>query len=181
MEGISFKFPVIFFSLFLVICGCKQREESPQENSEAKEYIVRKKITIKADRMKVWDALTNPDKTKRYFYNCEVRSDWKPGSPIIFEGQMEGKPLELKGEIIAVEPGTLLKYRLNHHSETAAANVRGYSIVTDFLQEGDSPGETVLQIVDDIGSEEGFEKSEKGWDMVLTGLKQLVEAENMNP
>ncbi len=47
-----------------------------------KEFIVKKKVAINAESSIVWDALTNPEKTKEYFFNCEVFSDWKVGSPI---------------------------------------------------------------------------------------------------
>ena len=42
-----------------------------------KDFIVKKEITINATPAEVWDALTNPEKTKEYFFNCEVHSDWK--------------------------------------------------------------------------------------------------------
>lgn len=28
----------------------------------------------------VWDALTNPDLTQRYWFGTRIESDWKPGS-----------------------------------------------------------------------------------------------------
>lgn len=39
-----------------------------------KKFIVKKKITVNAEPSEVWDALTNPEKTKEYFFNCEVFS-----------------------------------------------------------------------------------------------------------
>lgn len=39
------------------------------------EFVVRKSIAIHADPAAVWDALTNPDKTEEYFFNCRVKSD----------------------------------------------------------------------------------------------------------
>lgn len=35
------------------------------------EYIVKKTIQIKANPEKVWEALTNPEKTKKYFLVAE--------------------------------------------------------------------------------------------------------------
>ena len=46
-----------------------------------KNHVVKKTITIKAEPAAVWDALTNPEKTKRYFFNCRVISDWKSRQP----------------------------------------------------------------------------------------------------
>ena len=134
--------------------------------------VINKTITINAAPEKVWDALTNPEKTKQYFFRCEVQSDWKPGSSIIFKGEpAPGQNIELKGKIIQIQPGQLLKYTVNHSTEP------GYSTVTDVLKYQD--GKTILSISDDVGEtpgvEERIKKSEQGWEMVLNGLKQLVE------
>ena len=139
------------------------------------EFIIRKSINIKGTPAQVWDALTNPQKTKQYFYNSEVYSNWQAGSPITFKGELDGKRIELTGKIIEAVPGKLLKYSLNHVSETKSEKARGYSLVTDTIAEVD--GQTQLNIVDDTGSEEGYNKSVKGWDMVLQGLKRLVESQ----
>ena len=37
-------------------------------------------IKINADKNEVWDALTNPDKIKQYFFGTNANSDWKKGS-----------------------------------------------------------------------------------------------------
>ncbi|RZJ29241.1 MAG: SRPBCC domain-containing protein, partial [Flavobacterium sp.] len=80
-------------------------------------------------------------------------------------------PIELSGTIEKVIPGELLQYKLVNKGKS------GFSLVTDTLTEAE--GKTRLHISDDVGQEEGaekrFEKSEKGWDRILSGLKKLVE------
>jgi uncharacterized protein YndB with AHSA1/START domain len=137
------------------------------------EFTVNKRIVIDAPATAVWDALTNPEKTKEYFFHCGVYSDWKVGSTITFKGHIFIiKEIEMTGKILEIEPGKLLKYQLKNSDGEA-----GTSIVTETLSEEN--GMTLLTISDDVGSEPGakerFEKSEKGWDKVLTGLKKLVE------
>lgn len=143
-------------------------------------YIVRKTIVIKATPDEVWDALTNPEKTKHYFFHCEVHSDWKKGSPITFKGKMFWIiDIEMNGEILDIEPGKLLKYSLkNGRADDAEA---GMSVITDTLTYVD--GQTVVSITDDVGTGEGaekrYEKSEEGWDKILNGLKKFVEENNV--
>jgi uncharacterized protein YndB with AHSA1/START domain len=139
-----------------------------------KEYIVKKKIAIRAEPEAVWDALTNPKKTKKYFFKCEVHSNWKPGSPITFKRTfLFFFEYELKGKIIEAQPSKLLKYTLKNSKSS------GESIVTDTLSY--EKGITTVSITDDVGQEEGAEKrykrSVKGWDMVLKGLKEVAEHE----
>jgi uncharacterized protein YndB with AHSA1/START domain len=137
-------------------------------------YVVKKSITIKAEPDRVWDALTNPEKTKEYFFNSKVYSDWEPGSTIVFKGRMFWIiPFEMKGKIEAVDPGKLLKYTLKNGKGEATTT----STVTDKLTYAN--GETTVAITDDVGQGDGAEKrfnrSKKGWDKILTGLKQFVE------
>ncbi|MBE7169294.1 MAG: SRPBCC domain-containing protein [Williamsia sp.] len=144
------------------------------------ELIVRKQIDIHAAPADVWDALTNPEKTKKYFFNCEVHSDWKVGSPITFKGTMLlVKKIEMNGKILAIEPQKLLKYNLVNDDGTEHPST---SIVTDQLSYKD--GITTLLISDYVGDGEGaedrYERSKKGWDKVLAGLKELVEEANPN-
>jgi uncharacterized protein YndB with AHSA1/START domain len=138
------------------------------------EHVVKKSIDIKARPEKVWDALTNPEKTKQYFFNCEVISDWKEESPITFRGRIFlVKKIEMTGEIIQVEPNKLLKYSLKNSSDHSGT----HSIVTDVMRYHD--GVTTLSITDDVGpgpgAEKRFSRSQKGWDKVLKGLKKVVE------
>lgn len=138
------------------------------------EYIVKKKIELKATPDKVWQALTDPEKTKEYFYNCRVFSDWQEGSPITFKGKLFWVlPIELKGQILRAEPGKLLQYTLKNRKDTSS----NFSTVTDELYYAN--GQTTLYITDDVGQGEGaekrYERSMDGWDEVLEGLKELVE------
>jgi uncharacterized protein YndB with AHSA1/START domain len=136
------------------------------------EYIVKKSVVLKASPAKVWDALTNPEKTKQYFFNCEVFSDWQKGSPITFRGKLFFvKKIEMTGEILKIEPKKILQYTIkNTDSESVSTVTDEINIVN---------GGTVLSVSDDVGqgedAEERFRRSQKGWDKVLRGLKNLVE------
>ena len=145
-------------------------------------HVVMKSIKIKAEPEKIWNALTDPDKTKKYFFNAKVLSDWKQGSQIIFKGKLFWViPFEMTGTIIRVEPGKYLQYTLkNGKKEDAKA---GFSTVTDVLTYDN--GITTLSVTDDVGDGEGaykrMERSQKGWDKVLSGLKKLVEEGRVKP
>ena len=136
-------------------------------------FIVQKQIAINGSPEDVWDALTNPEKTKKYFFHCEVFSDWKTGSAITFKGKIFlVKKIEMTGVILAIEPGKLLKYTLSNGDDSSTS-----STVTDEISTEN--GQTILSITDDVGTgekaQERYEKSEKGWEKVLSGLKELVE------
>jgi len=73
--------------------------------------IVKNTITINAPASKVWDALVNPQQTKKYMFGCETVSDWKPGSPLLWKGVFDGKELvAVKGTVVSIQPEKYLEY-----------------------------------------------------------------------
>src|ERR1035437_1742804 len=114
-----------------------------------KDFMVKKKVAIKAMPSDVCYALSNAEKTKKYFFNCGVFSDWRIGSPITFKGRIFLiKKIEMTGEILKIEHEKLLQYTLKN----SADNSSGSSTVTDELTYDN--GETTLSITDDVGKGE---------------------------
>jgi uncharacterized protein YndB with AHSA1/START domain len=140
--------------------------------------VVKKSIDIVAEPAQVWDALTNPEKTKKYFFNAKVISQWKNGSKITFRGKMFLLiKFKMTGKILEIKPRKLLKYTLANNSDKKNAS---FSTITDKLTYKE--GVTTLSITDDVGKGEGaekrFKRSDKGWDKILKGLKEIVEKTN---
>ena len=139
-----------------------------------KKFTARVSTTIHAPASKVWQALVNPEIIKQYLFNTEVISDWKVGSPILYRGEWEGKPFEDKGEILALEPERLLSS--THWSPLSGVPDRpeNYHTVTYTLtDQGESTEVTITQ--DNNASEEETSHSEKNWQTVLKGMKDLLE------
>jgi uncharacterized protein YndB with AHSA1/START domain len=134
----------------------------------------RSTVTIEAPPSKVWEALTSPRLMKQYFFGAEVVSDWKEGSPIVFRGVWEGKPYEDKGMIKKMEPGR--KLVATHWSPLSGVPdaPENYHTVTYELTPRDG-GTQVTLTQDNNASEEEQRHSEKNWDMVLQGLKNVLE------
>ena len=76
-----------------------------------KPLVVKSIITINAPALKVWDALVNPEQTKKYMFGCETVSDWQPGSPLLWKGSYEGwEMIFVKGIVLDIRPAAFLKY-----------------------------------------------------------------------
>ena len=131
---------------------------------------------IQAPRSKVWRALTDPDEIEKYMFGSRVETDWKPGSRITWKGEYEGKKYEDKGEVLEVERERRLK--LTHFSPTSGdEDVPGnYHTLVYELEEND--GKTHVSLSQDNNkSEEAAEHSRANWDKMLSGLKEVVEAQ----
>ncbi|MDD8018393.1 MAG: SRPBCC domain-containing protein, partial [Bacteroidota bacterium] len=83
--------------------------------------IVQNSTTLNAPISKVWDALTNPQQTKKYMFGCETVSDWKKGSPLLWRMNYEGKELiAVKGSIVDIIPEKVLVYTTIDPNSTIA-------------------------------------------------------------
>jgi len=140
----------------------------------SKKLTAKASISIKADADKVWDALTNPDKIKQYFFGTNAISDWKKGSSLKFTGEWEGKKYEDKGTILDSEPGKLFRYTYWSSMGKLEDKPENYATVTyELAPAGD---ETILNIIqDNVETDESREHSESNWQWILTELKKFVE------
>ena len=50
------------------------------------EKLITRILFLNASLLEVWDALTNPEKTRHYMFNREVSSSWEPGEAITWKG-----------------------------------------------------------------------------------------------
>jgi uncharacterized protein YndB with AHSA1/START domain/DNA-binding transcriptional ArsR family regulator len=130
-------------------------------------------VWIRAPREKVWDAITNPEFTRRYFYGSEPSSTWKPGARLLWTENGSGRPL-VDGEVVECDPPRRLVHTwIVRYDEELGKE--GPSRVTWDLEEKD--GLTVLTATHDefpAGSKV-YDNVAGGWPFVLSGLKTLVE------
>ena len=143
---------------------------------------VKNTIDIKATATQVWDALVNPAKTKVYMFGCETVSDWKVGSPLLWEMIYEGKKLiPVKGKILAIQPNKFLKYTVIDPNAAYADIPENHLNVTYELAEQN--GQTILTVLQDgfEGAAEGEKRYKdvanngEGWNPILVQIKKLVE------
>ncbi|MCW3085489.1 MAG: hypothetical protein JWP12_2855 [Bacteroidetes bacterium] len=146
--------------------------------------IIKNVITINAPAAKVWDALVNPEQTKKYMFGCETVSDWKPGSSLLWRMEYEGKDfVAVKGSILEIQPEKLLTYTTIDPNNTTIADIpENYLDVTYLLTTEN--GQTVLTVtqgdyskVADGGRRytEAYNNGE-GWNPILVEIKKLVES-----
>jgi uncharacterized protein YndB with AHSA1/START domain len=131
-------------------------------------------MTINAPATKVWDALTNPAIVKQYFFGTNVKSDWKKGSPIIWEGEWEGKSYQDKGVILDIDPGKYVKYNYWSSMSGTEDKPENYANITYGLSEKDCKTEFALT-QDNIKNEEAKAHSEENWKSVFGKMKEMVE------
>lgn len=137
-------------------------------------YVAEVAKVIDAPASEVWDALTNPEKIKKYFFGTEVISDWKTGSSLQFKGEWEGKEYLDKGTILKSEKEKIFQYDYLSSFSGLEDKPENYAIVTYELQSEN--GKTKLIITQhNNATEESKKHSEENWNYILNSLKELVE------
>lgn len=131
-------------------------------------------VTINATVSKVWDALTKPEIIKQYFFGTNTITDWKPGHPIKFKGEWQGKSYEDKGTILDIKKNKLIKYDYWSSMSGIEDKPESYVIIT-FQLSGEDGNVTVNLVQENIPDEKMKVHSEENWNKVLNGLKEVAE------
>jgi uncharacterized protein YndB with AHSA1/START domain len=144
--------------------------------------IIENSIIINAPAERVWDALVNPEQTKKYMFGCETVSDWKVGSPLIWKGTHEGREvIFVKGDVVEIEPEKYLAYTVFDPHSTIEDIPENYLTITyDLKSENRDTLLTVTQgdyakvAEGDRRYNETYNGGE-GWLPILREIKKVVE------
>jgi uncharacterized protein YndB with AHSA1/START domain len=133
-------------------------------------------ITVHASPERVWQAITDPETIKKYYFGTTVTSDWKPGSPITWAGEYNGTSYQDKGEVMEAEPGRMLRH--THYSPMSGRPdvPENYHVLTYSLSAIPEGTEVVLE-QDGNDGPEAAEHSASNWRAMLEGLKAVVEGD----
>ena len=136
--------------------------------------IANAKTDIDADPSTVWAAITDPEQIKQYMFGSQVVTDWKPGSPIVWKGEYNGKVYEDKGQVLEYEPGRHLT--VTHFSPLSGQPDAPENYHTLTYHVAASVKGTQVTLSQDNNSNEDEKKhSQETWQLMLDGLKNFVE------
>ena len=128
--------------------------------------------TSRPPRKKLWQALTSSEFSKRYWFNTELKSDWKLGSP--FALVMNGTTTDV-GEILEADRPRRLSYTFHHVLSEADRKERPTKVVFNLEPHG--------KLVKLTPTHEDFEEGSvildgisKGWPAIPSSLKSLLES-----
>jgi uncharacterized protein YndB with AHSA1/START domain len=131
-------------------------------------------VFIRATPEQVWDGITKPEFTTRYFYGSKIDSTFEPGSPYL-SASGDGERKLVEGEILESDPPRMLRHtwRSLYDPDTAS---EPHSRVTWEIEPQDG-GVTKLTVTHDQleAAPKTAEGVAGGWSYVLSGLKTLLE------
>ena len=127
-------------------------------------------IVIRATPERVWEALTDGELTRRYYYGTRIESDFQPGSRYAYV-QPNGEAM-LDGEILEIAPPhrMVMTFRPLWRGDEGAQDVS--RVTFTLVPEGDSTRLTMVHDRLDPASGVGG-----GWVKILAGLQKMLDAE----
>jgi uncharacterized protein YndB with AHSA1/START domain len=126
---------------------------------------------IRTTPEKLWEALTQPEFTRRYWFGIHQETNWTAGSSwklVYADGRVTDT-----GEVAEIDPPRrlVLKWRNEFRPELKA---EGYTRCTfEIEQEGEVVKLTITHEADQ--APKTIEAVSKGWPRVLSSLKSLLE------
>jgi len=133
------------------------------------------RIAIKANPEQIWNALTNPEQTSKYWYNGAIRVEFKAGCPYEIRNP-QGK-LQAKGKFLVVDPPRRLEmtWQLLELAETAQE--KPSRLTWEIEPHAEFAGVTLVTVVHDEFEEAPNTSRvlEEGLPIVLSGMKTWLE------
>lgn len=135
--------------------------------------IYTQSVLIHASPHAVWNAITNPEMTRKYFFNTSVQSDWHKDSYIKYTDS--GGHLVAEGEITAIEPNKTLDLKI------VSLTQDGKHEFTNVKYRLEEAGHDTLLFVSDgdfsaiENGRDKYRQSEKSWNEALENMRNLLE------
>jgi uncharacterized protein YndB with AHSA1/START domain len=129
-------------------------------------------VFIRATPEEIWDAITKPEFTVKYFYGTRVESDLAIGSAFLYRAG-DSEELLVEGEVLESDPPRRLSvtWRFLYDPELAAEEP---SRVTWEIEPQEGGYCKFTAIHEGLGPK-AAEQVQGGWPYIVSGLKTLLE------
>jgi DNA-binding transcriptional ArsR family regulator len=127
-------------------------------------------IYIRTTPERLWQAITDPELTRQYYYGSLIRSTWEPGAR--WTSESPSGELYLEGEVLEADPPTRLvqTFHVVHEAEAGADAPSRVTWVIERI--GDM---CRLTLTHEGMGEATVRYTEGGFSRILSGLKTLLE------
>ena len=136
---------------------------------------VSQSIEVNKSVEKVWHALTTPALIKEYLFGTETVTDWKVGSPIVFQGEYEGHKYRDHGVILENVPNKKFAYSYWSGFSGTEDKPENYSTVIYTLESLSSDKTKFTWTQKGFATEQTYQHSLAGMTEFLKKVKEVME------
>jgi uncharacterized protein YndB with AHSA1/START domain len=119
----------------------------------------------------LWAAITDPDRSERYWQGMRIESTWEPGAPVRW---VRGGGEVLHGEVVESTPPRRLVTTMNRRFDDGVTE--GPSRVTWEIEPVGAVSKVRLVHDDFHGPSRVYEIARRSWPIVLSSLKSMLES-----
>jgi uncharacterized protein YndB with AHSA1/START domain len=129
---------------------------------------------IRTTPEKLWEALTEPQFIRKYWFDMMVESDWEKGSPWKLV-RPDGRTTDSIGEILEIDPPRCMVIRWQSEWN-AELKAEGPSRCTVTIEPTGSAVKLTISHEIDRPDSKLITSVSGGWPLVISNLKSLLEA-----
>jgi uncharacterized protein YndB with AHSA1/START domain len=137
--------------------------------SDAKHIV---EMQVRATPTEIWNALTRPELTRRYFYGATFEGRLEPGAAYLY--RLPDGSEGVKGRLLEVEPPTrlVMTYEMAFHPEARLDPPSRRTWQIEPLGESCQ----VRLVHDFLSAGSATYRESRNWNPVLAGLKAMLES-----
>jgi uncharacterized protein YndB with AHSA1/START domain len=133
-------------------------------------------IYIASTPEKVWEALTHPEFSKKYFSGHAVEVDLRVGGAFIM--RTPDGALHISGEVMECDPPRRLTFTFNVNWPALVERLGPTLVTYEIEPAGEAVKLTMLQSHDRPLSDDILSGGRQGWPAILSSLKSVLETGN---
>jgi uncharacterized protein YndB with AHSA1/START domain len=130
-------------------------------------------LWIRTTPERLWEAITSPDWTHRYFHETRIESTWEAGSPVVY--RMENGQPAVEGTVLESSPYTRLSYTWGVRYDEEMAREESSRVTWEITGHGEMCSLRVIHDRFPEGSRVYDHVAGVGWMSILSNLKTLLE------
>jgi|SRR5699024_606234 len=140
-----------------------------------KDLITVSSIKINSSPEKVWKILTDTKDIEKYLFGTKIKTNWKVGSPILFQGEYDGQKYIDKGDVIENKENELLRYNYWSSFSGLEDKPENYSLITYKIEKLNENSVKLIWHQQGFSNEKAQEHTEKSLGGILEIIKELAE------
>ncbi len=130
-------------------------------------------VFIRTTPERLWDAITSPEWTRRYFYGGVFESTWQPGAP--YRTFLPDGTTPFEGTVLESDPPRRLVYTFHYVADEDTRGEQPSRVTWEIAPMCEMCKLTVVHDQFVAGETATFHRAGGGWPFILSNLKTLLE------
>ncbi len=129
-------------------------------------------LYIRTTPERLWQAITDGELTRQYYFGSPIRSDWTQGARFEMTAPHDPSEIWVEGEVLEIDPPRRLVQSFQAHWDAAMEQETPSRVTWEIEQQGEA---SRLRVTHEGLTAAAAQQVSGGWPQILSGLKTLLE------